>query len=290
MQVNKCQWCEKQEKKQDQHFPGFLCREWGNAEKDNEQVQGGTCIYPKLQGSLNEQRWYGHGMKWGETGWDGSDNMAEFVLEKVIGNLSSLVRKELGLFLGFDQDLERLASLFTAIKATLEEAEEKQFSNKAIKDWLEKLKDADILDDIIDECAYEALRLEYQGVVKCGLSDKVRSSCLSSFHPKYVVFRYKITMKMETISERLKQIAVERTNFHLTGRVPERRSGVLEWRQTTSLIPEPQVYGRKEDTDRIVNFLIDDASHFVDLSVYPIIGLGGLGKQHLPNSSSTMRG
>ncbi|KAG4956433.1 hypothetical protein JHK85_042813 [Glycine max] len=38
-------------------------------------------------------------------------NMAEFVLETVLRNLNSLVQKELALFLGFDQDLERLTTL-----------------------------------------------------------------------------------------------------------------------------------------------------------------------------------
>jgi len=88
--------------------------------------------------------------------------MAEAVLEIVVGNLNTLVEKELGLFLDFDKDLERLASLFTTIKATLADAEEQQFSNRSIKDWLQKLKEASyILDDILDECA---LRLENQGV------------------------------------------------------------------------------------------------------------------------------
>ncbi|KAK7407276.1 hypothetical protein VNO78_09055 [Psophocarpus tetragonolobus] len=192
--------------------------------------------------------------------------MAEFVLESVIGNLNSLVQKELGLLLGFDQDLERLGSLFSTIKATLEDAEEKQFSNRSIKDWLGKLKDAaHILDDIIDECGYETLGLEYQ-------SDKVQCSCLSSFHPKHVVFRYKIVKKMQRISERLKEIASERTGFHLDVMVPE-RSGVIERPQTTSSLSEPQVYGRKENKKQIVQFLVADASHFEDLSVYPIVGL-----------------
>ncbi|KAG5051456.1 hypothetical protein JHK87_003654 [Glycine soja] len=79
--------------------------------------------------------------------------MAEAVLEIVLENLNSLVQKELGLFLGFNQDMARLASLLITIKATLEDAVEKQFSNRAVKDWLGKLKDAaHILDDILDEC------------------------------------------------------------------------------------------------------------------------------------------
>lgn len=84
--------------------------------------------------------------------------MAEAVLQIVLDNLSSLIRKEVGLFLDFDKDLKSLASLLTTIKATLEDAEEKQFSDTAIKDWLQKLKDAAyVLDDILDECNTQAL-------------------------------------------------------------------------------------------------------------------------------------
>jgi len=207
--------------------------------------------------------------------------MAEAVIEVVLDNLSTLIQKELGLFLGVDRELKSLSSLLTTIKATLEDAEEKQFSNRAIKDWLLKLKDAaHILDDILDECATKALELEYKGF-KYGQSHKVQSSCLSSLNPKNVAFRYKIAKKMKRIRERLDGIAEERSKFHLTEIVRERRCEVLDWRQTTSIITQPQVYGRDEDKNKIVDFLVDDASSFEDLSVYPIVGLGGLGKTTL---------
>ncbi|XP_050905593.1 putative disease resistance protein RGA4 [Lathyrus oleraceus] len=203
--------------------------------------------------------------------------MAEAVLELVLTNLSSLIRNELDLFLGFDQDFNSLSSLLTTIKATLEDAEEKQFTDRAIKDWLLKLKDAaHVLDDILDECATQVLEMESKG-----LSHKVQSSFRFSFHPKNVAFRYKIAKRMKRIRERLDEIAQERSKFHLTEIVREKRSGVLEWRQTTSIITQPQVYGREQDKDRIINFLVGDASSFKDLSVYPIVGLGGLGKTTL---------
>ncbi|GAU47909.1 hypothetical protein TSUD_238760 [Trifolium subterraneum] len=207
--------------------------------------------------------------------------MAEAILEVVLDNLTSLIRKELGLFLGFDQDLKRLASLLTTIKATLEDAEEKQFTDNAIKDWLLKLKDAAyVLDDILDECATKALEMEYQGF-NCGLSHKVHSSCLSFIHPKHVAFRYKLAKKMKRIGERLDEISVERSKFHLIEIVRERRGGVLDWRQTTSIINQPLVHGRDEDKYKIVDFLVDSAAEFEDLPVYPIVGLGGLGKTTL---------
>ncbi|XP_058764476.1 putative disease resistance protein RGA4 [Vicia villosa] len=203
--------------------------------------------------------------------------MAEAVLELVLHNLNSLIQKKIGLFLGFDQHFNSLSSLLTTIKATLEDAEEKQFTDRAIKDWLLKLKDAaHVLDDILDECATQVLEMEYEG-----LSHKVQSSFLFSFHPKHVAFRYKIAKKMKRIRERLDEIAEERSKFHLTQIVREERSGVLDWRQTTSIISQPQVYGRDESKERIVDLLVGDASQLDDLSVYPIVGLGGLGKTTL---------
>ncbi|PNX78926.1 disease resistance protein rga3-like, partial [Trifolium pratense] len=205
--------------------------------------------------------------------------MAEAVIEVVLDNLSSLIQKELGLFLGVDRELKSLTSLLTTIKATLEDAEEKQFSNRSIKDWLHKLKDAvHILDDILDKCATQAL--EYGGI-EGRLSNEVKSSFLSSFHPKHVAFRYKIAKKMKSIRERLDEIAEERSKFHLTEIVREKKSGVFDWRQTTSIISQLQVYGRDEDRDKIIDFFVGDASSFEDLSVYPVVGLGGLGKTTL---------
>ena len=47
---------------------------------------------------------------------------------------------------------------------------------------------------------------------------------------------------MKRMSERLDEIADERTKFHLVDMVLERRSGVIEWCQTTSFITEPQAF------------------------------------------------
>ncbi|XP_045813823.1 putative disease resistance protein RGA4 [Trifolium pratense] len=204
--------------------------------------------------------------------------MAEAVIEIVLGSLSSLAQNEIGLFLGFDQEFEKISSLLTTIKATLEDAEEKQFTDKAIQNWLQKLKDAaHVLDDILDECATKALELKYKGF-KHGLS------FLSTLNPKHVAFRYKVAKKMKSIRERLDQIAEERSKFHLIETTRERRTGVPDWRQTTSTITQPQVYGRDEDVENIADFLVGPAADSDDLPVYPIVGLGGLGKTTLAQS------
>ncbi|KAI4313509.1 hypothetical protein L6164_026484 [Bauhinia variegata] len=155
--------------------------------------------------------------------------MAEAILEVLLQNLSSFVQKELGLFMGINQELKRLSSMLSTVRAVLEDAEEKQFSDRAIQNWLQKLKDAvHALDDILDLCAITASQ------------NKVPSSCFSSFYPKNVLFRHKIAHQMKKIREALDEIAEERRKFHLCEKV----SGVnevKEWRQTTSIITQPEV-------------------------------------------------
>ncbi|XP_027911687.1 disease resistance protein RGA2-like [Vigna unguiculata] len=207
--------------------------------------------------------------------------MAEALLEGVLGSLTSLAEAELGPFLGFSEEKEKLESMFTAIKAALEDAEEKQFSDKSTKDWMGKMKDAAYeLDDILDECVYEQLRLE-QEEVRCCVSKMVLSSSFSSFHPMNIYFRYKIAKRMKILSERLDRIASEKDQLRLNFTVQEETRGVPKWRQTFSLVTEPKVYGREDDVKKIVVFLAGAASRAENLPVYPIVGQGGLGKTTL---------
>jgi len=142
---------------------------------------------------------------------------------------------------------------------------------------------AKMVDDIIDECDYEALRSEYRGV-KGFVSDKVQCSSLSSFHPKHIVFVYKIAKRVKRISEKLIEILEEKEEkFDLieTGRImiAGRRIEVIEGGRTTSFFCEPRVYGREEDKNRILMNLISNHYEFMDvLSVYRIEGPKGIGK------------
>ncbi|KRH74680.2 LOW QUALITY PROTEIN: hypothetical protein GLYMA_01G036100v4 [Glycine max] len=192
--------------------------------------------------------------------------MAEAVFKVVLENLSSLAATELGTLLGFNGEKKKLHNMFTAIKAKFQDAEEKQFSNEAIKDWLGKLTDASYeLDDVLEECAYEELWLEYE----------VNHASLFPLQ--------NCKTRMKSISERLDQIAKEKDQLGLTSIFQERITGVPEWHQTILSITDQKVYGREEDTKRIVDFLIGDANFpcSENLLVYPIFRVGGLGKTTL---------
>ncbi|KAI4353125.1 hypothetical protein L6164_002096 [Bauhinia variegata] len=207
--------------------------------------------------------------------------MAEAFLEVLLENLSSMIQKELGLFFGVEKQIERLSSTLSTIRAVLEDAEEKQLSNRAIRDWLQKLKDAaHRLDDILDEISTESLRLEYRGL-KHGSVSKSKSSFFSSLHPKHVLFRRSVATKMKDIMERLDEIAQEKIKFHLSEVIVEKNPQIPEWRETTSIITQSQVYGRDVDKEKVIDFLIGESSNSEALSVYTIVGTAGLGKTTL---------
>ncbi|KAL5737096.1 hypothetical protein ACOSQ2_031884 [Xanthoceras sorbifolium] len=206
--------------------------------------------------------------------------MADALFEFLLGKLDSLIQKEVGLIWGVDREMKRLQSLLSTIQAVLEDAEEKQLKEKALRDWLRKLKAAAYkVDDILDECATEAALLESNGQ-NSSLTNKVRTSFFSSLRPRNILFRRKIGSRMRDIRERLDEIAEERSKFHLIEGGTERRSAVIANRQTGS-VPPSRVYGRDEDKERIVECLVEKVSGFDGVSVYPIVGLGGLGKTTL---------
>ncbi|RDX62832.1 putative disease resistance protein RGA3, partial [Mucuna pruriens] len=199
--------------------------------------------------------------------------MAEALLGIVVENLGSFIRDELAAFWGVDQQIEKLSSNLTTIRDVLKDAERKQITSHAVKNWLRKLTDAAyVLDDILDECSIQSKKLHSDG----------HNSCLSRVHPKDILFRCHIAKRMEDITQKFHNIHEERLMFELRAGVTEIHGKEDdEWRQTSSVITEPIVYGRDEDREQIVKFLLEHASKTEDLSIYPILGMGGLGKTTL---------
>ncbi|XP_029127542.1 putative disease resistance protein RGA1 isoform X2 [Cajanus cajan] len=199
--------------------------------------------------------------------------MAEALLGIVIENLRSFVEQDLATYWGVDQQMQKLSSHMTAIRGVLKDAEKRQITSEAMRDWVQKLTDAAyVLEDILDECSIQSKK------VLCG----VQNSCLTRFHPKDILFRSDIGKRMKDIDQRFHDIHEERSMFQLAASVTEKQGEDDDkWRQTSSVIIEPEVYGRDQDREQIVKFLLEHASDSEQLSVYPIVGMAGLGKTTL---------
>lgn len=63
-----------------------------------------------------------------------------------------------------DEELKKLKARMRSVSKLLNDAEEKQITDAAVKEWLDELKDAVYqADDFLDEIAYKALRLKLEG-------------------------------------------------------------------------------------------------------------------------------
>ncbi|WVZ10605.1 hypothetical protein V8G54_015135 [Vigna mungo] len=199
--------------------------------------------------------------------------MAEVLLGIVIQNLQSFGQDQLATCWGVHQHTQMLSSNLSAIRAVLRDAESKQITSYAVKDWLQKLTDAAyVLDDILDECSIHFTKMR---------SDDGHTSCVPRLHPNDILFRFNIAKKIKDITQRFHDIHEEKSRFNLEHGVTEVQRVDDDWRQTSSDITEPVVYGRDHDREQIVKFLLEDASNSEDLSIFLIVGMGGLGKTTL---------
>ncbi|KAL7166669.1 hypothetical protein ACSBR2_037354 [Camellia fascicularis] len=74
--------------------------------------------------------------------------------------------------------MKKLSSTLFTIHAVLNDAEQKQLQDKAVQTWLKELNNAAYeTDDILDECATEALRCESEGQGSPSASLKRKDVC-----------------------------------------------------------------------------------------------------------------
>ncbi|KAL9381420.1 hypothetical protein Peur_027077 [Populus x canadensis] len=202
-----------------------------------------------------------------------ADAILSALASTIMGNLSSPILQDLGLAGGLRTELENLKRTFRTIQAVLQDAEEKQWKSEPIKVWLSDLKDAAyVVDDVLDEFAIEAQWL----LQRRDLKNRVRS--FFSFGHNPLVFRLKMGLKLKNVREKLDAIANEKNKFNLTPRVGDTAADTYDWRLTSSLVNESEIYGRGKEKEELVNILLANADN---LPIYAIWGMGGLGKTTL---------
>ncbi|KAL5202740.1 hypothetical protein ABZP36_013692 [Zizania latifolia] len=180
------------------------------------------------------------------------------------------------------EELQKLSSTLSTIQAHVEDAEARQLKDKAARSWLAKLKDvAYEMDDLLDEYAAEALQSKLEGTSNNHHLKKVRNSfcCLWLNNCS---FNNKILQQIRKIEEKIDGLVKERQVIGPNMISITDREEIKERANTSSLIDGSSVFGREEDKEIIVNMLLTpNNSNHVNLSVLPIVGMGGLGKTTL---------
>ncbi|KAL4601289.1 hypothetical protein ACB092_11G261100 [Castanea dentata] len=213
--------------------------------------------------------------------------MAEGVLfdvaKGIIGTAGKLALQEVALIWGVKDEINKLKETVSKISAVILDAEAKQHGSEVIKEWLKRLKDAMCdADDLLDEISTEALGREVM------TRDK-KAKEVRIFFSKSNQLAYGVRMghKVKAMRERFDAIATESKllklaiaadrQFQLEERCEERQVRYKARQQTHSLASAEDVIGREEDKKAIIGSLLDPNVK-ENVSVLPIVGIGGLGK------------
>ncbi|KAK6140524.1 hypothetical protein DH2020_025737 [Rehmannia glutinosa] len=154
---------------------------------------------------------------------------------------------------------KKLSHSLSIIQAVLDDAEEKQLTEKSVKVWLEGLRDlAYDLDDLLDEIITRALIQDSDGTQHNRTSRvwKFIPTC-SSYMPGALVSNYRLMSKIKDITNRLQYTVKQRIELNLRENLggSSNRSSVVRL-PSTSLVNESQVYGRDEDKETIIEMLL----------------------------------
>ncbi|KAM7493883.1 hypothetical protein LguiB_028492 [Lonicera macranthoides] len=223
------------------------------------------------------------------------------VAEQILGKLSSLESCEIRLGWALSSEFKRLKHTVSAIRTILlNVCEEKKVSRELpigrqwreeieVGNWREPLEDVlyDV-EEVLDDIMTEALRRK---VINKGSNWKKVTNFFSSSNPLAV------SHKLENLRIRLQDYDAyaknsgfgkhvpDRTKFDFAERVPDKFAARL--RREQYFLPKSDVIGRDLDKNRIVDLLLSRSSSSGcssienNISVLPIVGVGGIGKTTL---------
>ncbi|XP_058721399.1 putative disease resistance RPP13-like protein 1 [Vicia villosa] len=172
--------------------------------------------------------------------------------------------------------LRKLQTTLLTLQVVLDDAEEKQISTHAVKNWLDDLKDV-VLDaeDLVGEISYDSLRCKMENRQAGSRTNQVLSFLSSPFKNFYRDINSQLKIMCETLepfAQHKDTLGLQTKSARLSRRPP-----------SSSGVNESVIVGREVDKESIINTLVSNCgtSKNNNLGVVAILGMGGVGKTTL---------
>ncbi|XVE90037.1 hypothetical protein DITRI_Ditri20bG0044300 [Diplodiscus trichospermus] len=183
---------------------------------------------------------------------------------------------------GAEEEVKRLELNFKALQYELEDAEEKQYLDKRLKHWLDRLKE--VCYDMED--LFEDWKIVVQEMQTADHGAKISTTSFlkgkvsfffSLFSFSEAVKRHDIPTRIKDINEELDQIVKDKKDFKLTKREIIRQTKRPE---STSFVDVSKLHGRDEVKEDIIRTFLCGTSEEEGscIPTISIVGMGGLGK------------
>ncbi|PWA51219.1 NB-ARC domains-containing protein [Artemisia annua] len=200
--------------------------------------------------------------------------IASALIETIFQKLANEAFKQVARAQGIQPELKKLERTLFQIQALLNDASQKEITEKAVQQWLNDLRHlAYDIDDILDDLATDAMHREF--TKKTG--SKVRKfipTCCTNF-----LLSTRMNPKLDKITNKIQDLEKEKTSLGLI--VKDGRSKDRYRQSQTSLVDSSRIVGRQGDKDALVLKLLDDEPGKENFSIVPIVGIGGVGKTTL---------
>uniref|UniRef100_A0A2N9H357 ATP-dependent DNA helicase n=1 Tax=Fagus sylvatica TaxID=28930 RepID=A0A2N9H357_FAGSY len=201
--------------------------------------------------------------------------------------------QEIKLIVDVDEEFQKLQASFEMVQAMLDNAEERQQTDEAVKLWLDQLKDAYyMMDDVLDKWKTAMIKSKIQKAEEAAAginTPALKKRKVWSFFPSpscyfrqvdNLALRREIGHKIDTLNGTLDKILKDKVTYGIE--LSTKPLVVLERPKTTSVVDVSDIIGRDNYKDDLIsNLLAEGSSEERKHRVISLVGMGGIGKSTL---------
>ncbi|KAI5336012.1 hypothetical protein L3X38_026146 [Prunus dulcis] len=223
-----------------------------------------------------------------------ADALISVLLERLASTTYEYIEGGVKIVLNVEEDVEKFTRTLRVIQAVLEDAEQRQVTDQAVKIWLDELKDVSYqMVDVLDEWNTNILKQQVEKQEREGdpnalvTKKKVRFSSFSRYFclgkVSRVILRHDIAQKMKDLNDKLTKIYEERKKYQfLSKELGIQQPQQPQQPQTASFVDISVIFGRENEKKVLItNLLSDSSAEGKGLLIIPIVGMGGMGKTTL---------